>query len=1255
MPLSNMSTVCNPICLRTCVHGYCSEPDICTCDSGYQIQSDKYVCEPICNQKCDTVTAFCTKPNTCQCFEGYEKLNSTTCVPKCEKPCQNGICTAPDTCTCYGGYSIDPDNIFTCKPICYDCENGICTSPGICTCNKGYSLSNENNCKPVCNEPCQMGTCIAPNTCMCHNGYGFLINSTNKCEPICEKGCINGYCTQPNVCKCHEGFQVTDDESSLHVCIPHCKFPCEPNGKCTAPNVCTCHEGYSHKDNKTIYFNNELVCQPICEKKCIHGLCIAPNKCSCYKGYGKLNIAEPNVCSPICEPSCWSHSKCTAPSVCTCDEDYVLVKKEENSLTCEPNCQPPCPPNSICSSPGLCTCEENYLPYTYNGSMNCEPICTFDCLNGKCSSPDTCTCDSGYINNEYGSCVAYCSFGCAYGNCTDPEICTCDEGYISTNNNQTCEPYCANGCNNGECVAPDDCQCNTGFVKNGNDTDSICVNACKDACNHKGVCLDDQGNCDCLFGWKGIACEVATYCVVFVSKKLQIYETLTIFEEDENELIFFNKTNPKCQQCLNEIYNETICYELPYNFYGEQNYSTMCLVDAMLLIYKSNSIDFNDSGMRQQKENYFETYLSPFLGTYKIQRRRINYRINNYPTYRVQEKCCKGFKQVSNFCLPDCFPQCENGSCVAPNVCECSQGYAITTEDKHICKPICSNGCSIGKCVQPEVCVCPEHYFLDSDGYHCIPTCFYKCNPNNSYCSGPNTCSCDIGFKKSNESDICEPICERECINSKCVEPEHCHCNDNYEPDVDDVYKCIPKCEQKCIFGKCTAPNVCTCNEGYEAINETHCKPICTKPCIMGICIAPDICICHEGYRLIEENDTTNNISVSNNKSNTTCVPICSEDCTNGKCVLPDVCICDKGYNKIWIRLKLNISNNYPCDLNGNCNTTDQYNDTNEQGKYVCQPFCDINCEHGSCKAPNVCACDEGYEINQDGKCVNAICNSSCINGNCTEPNVCTCFEGYYQQNETICEPICNDTCINGTCTEPNVCTCFEEYFKQNETICEPICNSSCLNGTCVAPNTCQCNEGYFELKNDNISVCTSRCSRNCSGHGTCLDERNSSCICYLGWTGSDCNESNLCVYETTLDSSFPSSVTVMNETNSTLTKSYDKAPLCYQCSDSLDNATLCFIVQSNESLTIPTVGCFLSTELPCYRRSHNNALKNTISKTILLVVVTIIIVLIAAITGYFIVRKHRKKATISTKNDRNNRLSSYSNTLIEEDYLIEQ
>lgn len=40
-------------------------------------------------------------------------------------------------------------------------------------------------------------------------------------------------------------------------------------------------------------------------------------------------------------------------------------------------------------------------------------------------------------------------------------------------------------------------------------------------------------------------------------------------------------------------------------------------------------------------------------------------------------KCREGYKEESNnICVPICKNACEHGNCVAPEHCECDQGYA---------------------------------------------------------------------------------------------------------------------------------------------------------------------------------------------------------------------------------------------------------------------------------------------------------------------------------------------------------------------------------------------------------------------------------------------------------------------------------------------------------------------------------------------------------------------------------------------------
>ncbi|KAK2575912.1 hypothetical protein KPH14_007275 [Odynerus spinipes] len=630
---------CTPVCEATCINGRCTAPDTCTCDEGYSFDLyDRFLCKPV----CDTcIGGTCTAPGVCTCDEGYSLSPSGSCKPVCSKSCHMGTCIAPETCMCHEGYGFLNDSTNICEPICPKaCINGFCAQPDVCECHEGFEVKGDETslhvCKPRCDILCEPnGECTAPNVCTCHEGYTLIdkndgiiyFDYMSVCKPICENECVNGFCLALGQCSCWPGYQRSD---KANVCEPICGSLCGLHSTCTAPHECTCDEGYH---STATYYGGMDTCEPICVQECINGFCSAPGECSCDSGYEKFNATEPNICKPICEPSCWSHSsctalnvctcdegspgvcscksgyvesevnvckpvcelpcwsysRCTAPDVCTCDEGYNMVVNQNNSSMCEPICQPACPSNKICDRPGLCICKEGYRSVEDNESTICEPICEFSCNNGTCSSPNTCTCDFGHVNNENGSCTPHCTIDCGHGTCTEPDVCSCDEGYVLSNRSLTCVPYCESNCDNGDCVAPGDCRCHTGFVKNGNDSDSICVNACKDACNEKGDCIDNQGNCSCYFGWSGTTCEVPTVCVVVVLEENEAYETLSIESEPNYWMLLASAANPSCQRCLNEVNNQTICYKFQYDDIGERNDSAICFVETNSMCYATYS------------------------------------------------------------------------------------------------------------------------------------------------------------------------------------------------------------------------------------------------------------------------------------------------------------------------------------------------------------------------------------------------------------------------------------------------------------------------------------------------------------------------------------------------------------------------------------------------------------------------------------------------------------------------------------------
>lgn len=44
-------------------------------------------------------------------------------------------------------------------------------------------------------------------------------------------------------------------------------------------------------------------------------------------------------------------------------------------------------------------------------------------------------------------------------------------------------------------------------------------------------------------------------------------------------------------------------------------------------------------------------------------------------------KCCDGYEEQANECMPKCSDKCENGICISPNQCKCNQNYILKEID----------------------------------------------------------------------------------------------------------------------------------------------------------------------------------------------------------------------------------------------------------------------------------------------------------------------------------------------------------------------------------------------------------------------------------------------------------------------------------------------------------------------------------------------------------------------------------------------
>ncbi|XP_078577626.1 uncharacterized protein LOC144862737 [Branchiostoma floridae x Branchiostoma japonicum] len=196
-----------------------------------------------------------------------------------------------------------------------------------------------------------------------------------------------------------------------------------------------------------------------------------------------------------------------------------------------------------------------------------------------------------------------------------------------------------------------------------------------------------------------------------------------------------------------------------------------------------------------------------------------------------------------------------------------------------------------------------------------------------------------------------------------------------------------------------------------------------------------------------------------------------------------------------------------------------------------CEPSCYM-CVHGTCTAPDVCTCEEGYVGQQcrcDGQHYGSNCELSCDcenGGTCGgDDSQCFCPPGYSGDR---CENQCPEgtygascdnrcTCENGVCDHvTGECQCNEGYTgpRCNEACEDPngCLQCPCLNGgTCDSNGACVCAAGF---KGD---VCGEPCDAGTYGahcassclchHGGSCDPVTGQCSCPSGYIGENCEQ----------------------------------------------------------------------------------------------------------------------------------------------------
>ncbi|XP_078530399.1 protein kinase C-binding protein NELL2 isoform X1 [Lissotriton helveticus] len=335
----------------------------------------------------------------------------------------------------------------------------------------------------------------------------------------------------------------------------------------------------------------------------------------------------------------------------------------------------------------------------------------------------------------------------------------------------------------------------------------------------------------------------------------------------------------------------------------------------------------------------------------------------------------------------------------------------------------------------------------------------------------------------------CQPVCtfrsktyingEREAVYSStgaCVLYE---CKDQVMqrmgvPDCPTLN--CPESQQIVLFHSCC--KVCRghdfCSEGHNCMEYSVCKNLEDRA----------VCSCRDGFRALREDSAY-------------CEDI--DECAEGRhycrentiCVNTPgsfMCICKTGYIRIddysCTEHDECATNQHSCDENALCfNTVGGHNCVCQLGYTgngtVCKAFCKDGCRNGgTCVAPNVCLCSQGFtglscETDID-ECSEGFiqCDSraNCIN----LPGWyhCECRDGYHDNglfstSGQSCEDI--DECSTGRHSCSNDTTCFNLDGGYD---CRCPHGKNCT-GDCVYESKVKHNGQIWVLENDRCSVCS--------------------------------------------------------------------------------------------------------------------------------------------------------------------------------------
>lgn len=974
----------------------------------------------------------------------------------------------------------------TCAKIC---ENGgVCTAPDVCTCSPGWT--GDDCTIPVCSTTCgSRQVCVGPNYCDCIPGYGdFPACTTPTCVQTCAHG---GSCTAPDTCSCAAGW------FDANCTTPVCTQTCGNSGNCTSPDTCTCSDAWTGSDCRI----------PLCTQTCANGgSCVAPDSCLCAAGWSGYDCALP-ICS---QGDFVSHQTTFANEV----ESYVPCDFAQWCLeTGEFDCLHRL---YSASSPVVnATSKEKTLPLYKNClllELDVEALTHFQYLSELNTTSsfyrfapvqpygwNTTAPWRGIAHPQAGFLppfsissdrqvalverrqIAQGVYVCAHnGSCLTPDVCQCTSGWAGFD----CRtPVCAQGY-----YSPDQVTYLAAEPPNASHPRQPVSNPTYTATveqiffNQVTVTTETRGGVRYQPAQGGYACSIRS--ISKWEKPLTSDGTPAYYLDHPN---YYSRYMDRHLSVDGHYYTQWTGMLWPPLYALSKP-----VLDDTREGWKRRGIWSYIPGTQWQKGiclvEFNRTCSSGMQATDLVSGKLGEIILETDASYRSQvsytaEKATRrGFWNASLYgdCVDQVVRGCfNNGTCVAPNVCECATGWS---------------------------------------GYDCsVPLCTQTCN-NEGNCTLPNTCTCALGWTGV---DCSIALCAQECRNNgTCIAPDQCKCvtwdsawRDGREQGGKPVFQLPDGKAQKtgytgydcntpiCVQAEQFVLNVASrTSSNFRALGGNYDSISAARTCNTYRCPQYDVELvandgrsfqsgCSVGY---PEPNPKRSSALTYNQQIQNLLEF-RDDLNVAR--VSDTFLCG---NIVWYQGSIESSNR---QIRVNYVNVTKVNDVTwkygifipGEGVYECF-------NSGACVRPDECACGDGwtgidcnmplcrFQMADDSANVSYGCRNG---GVCISKDRCRCItitSSLHEKYPTV--PRGQTGYFGSDCALP---ICIQGIF-------DPICNA---NVVAKALNLTNGSNTSIDKIANNITSSGDGCYR-CKNGGLCTSP--DVCICAKGWTGYDCS-----------------------------------------------------------------------------------------------------------------------------------------------------